>query len=88
MEPDYKVFVNDFIPNDERYRDQWHLPKVSAPAAWDISTGLPDVSLPPILAPDGCNACSLPCALFYCPHPPPLSQLSRVIRSVQTLAGH
>ncbi|HEX9024116.1 MAG TPA: S8 family serine peptidase [Geobacteraceae bacterium] len=27
------------IPNDPSYASQWHLPKISAPTAWDISTG-------------------------------------------------
>ncbi len=31
------------IPNDPRYDDQWHLPKVEAPAAWDIEKGDEDV---------------------------------------------
>ncbi len=28
-----------FVPNDPGYSQQWHLPKINAPAAWDISTG-------------------------------------------------
>lgn len=27
------------IPNDPKYPQQWHLPKINAPAAWDITTG-------------------------------------------------
>ncbi len=42
-EPDYKVYVNSTIPNDPKFQDQWHLAKVSAPAAWDISTGMQEV---------------------------------------------
>lgn len=27
------------VPSDTRYGDQWHLPKINAPAAWDYETG-------------------------------------------------
>src|SRR5688572_844823 len=27
------------IPNDPQYSLQWHLPKINAPAAWNITTG-------------------------------------------------
>jgi subtilisin family serine protease len=27
------------VPNDPTYASQWHLPKISAPQGWDISTG-------------------------------------------------
>ncbi len=27
-------------PNDPKYSQQWHLPKVAAPAAWNITTGI------------------------------------------------
>jgi thermitase len=29
----------DMIPNDPSYSTQWHLPKISAPLAWDITPG-------------------------------------------------
>jgi len=29
----------DFRPNDPRYSDQWHLPKIQAPQAWDATAG-------------------------------------------------
>jgi subtilisin family serine protease len=29
----------NFLPNDPNFVNQWHLPKVSAPAAWDLTTG-------------------------------------------------
>jgi subtilisin family serine protease len=29
----------EFIPNDPRYKDQWHLPKIGAPLAWDSASG-------------------------------------------------
>jgi hypothetical protein len=37
-EPNY-LHRLDRVPNDSRYRQQWHLPKVGAPAAWDVTTG-------------------------------------------------
>lgn len=33
----------DFTPNDPSYSSQWHLPKISAPAAWDLTTGTSNV---------------------------------------------
>ncbi len=33
------------IPNDDSYATQWHLPAISAPSAWDISTGSSSVSI-------------------------------------------
>jgi hypothetical protein len=36
----YKTFIT---PNDTFYADQWALPKISAPAGWDITTGSSDV---------------------------------------------
>jgi len=39
---DYKV-KPDLIPNDPYYSNQWHLPKISAPAAWDKTTGSPNI---------------------------------------------
>jgi thermitase len=29
-------------PNDPLYPDQWHLPRISAPVAWDVTTGRAD----------------------------------------------
>lgn len=43
-EPNYVRKV-DFVPNDPLYKSEWHLPKVSAPAAWDISLGNPTVKI-------------------------------------------
>jgi len=34
-----------YVPNDERYPSQWHLPKISAPGAWDLATGSPSVPI-------------------------------------------
>ena len=42
-EPNYRAFAFDTVPNDEHYGNQWGLPKIEAPAAWDISTGSSDV---------------------------------------------
>ena len=33
------------VPNDPTYGSQWHLPKIAAPQAWDISTGLATVDI-------------------------------------------
>jgi subtilisin family serine protease len=33
------------IPNDSSYPSQWHLPKISAPLAWDITTGSTAISI-------------------------------------------
>ena len=41
-EPD-RVVYPQLIPNDPEYPSQWHLPKISAPAAWDIITSSPQV---------------------------------------------
>jgi len=35
----------NFLPNDPNYANQWHLPKVSAPAAWDLTTGSSSVTV-------------------------------------------
>ncbi|EHP83704.1 peptidase S8 and S53 subtilisin kexin sedolisin, partial [Geobacter metallireducens RCH3] len=33
------------VPNDPSYASQWHLPKIAAPAGWDISTGSSSVDI-------------------------------------------
>jgi thermitase len=33
------VYTIDTTPNDPSYGSQWHLPKIQAPQAWDITTG-------------------------------------------------
>ncbi|CAN5672682.1 hypothetical protein BH23PAT1_BH23PAT1_1250 [soil metagenome] len=38
----YEAFLT---PNDTRYNEQWNLPKISAPEAWDITTGSSDVTV-------------------------------------------
>jgi subtilisin family serine protease len=38
VEPNYVVHAMD-TPNDPMYNQLWGLPKISAPSAWDISTG-------------------------------------------------
>ncbi len=41
-EPDY-VARAARTPNDPEYATQWALPKINAPAAWDVTTGAPTV---------------------------------------------
>ena len=38
-----RLLAPDLAPNDPSYPSQWHLPKISAQQAWDISTGVPEV---------------------------------------------
>jgi thermitase len=40
-EPDFTVSAL-LTPNDPRYPNQWHLPRISAPKAWDTTTGRAD----------------------------------------------
>ncbi len=42
-EPNYIAFAFDTVPNDSQYGVQWGLPKISAPAAWDVTTGSSNV---------------------------------------------
>lgn len=41
-EPNYRVSAAA-TPNDEAYPLQWHYPLINLPAAWDITSGSPDV---------------------------------------------
>ena len=41
-EPNY-IRSTSYAPNDPRYNDQWALPKINAPSAWDITTGSPAI---------------------------------------------
>jgi len=34
-----------YVPNDERYPSQWHLPMISAPGGWDLTTGSQSVPI-------------------------------------------
>ncbi len=34
-----RSFPQALLPNDPKFASAWHLPKISAPAAWDTSTG-------------------------------------------------
>jgi len=38
-EKDMIVSLTETIPDDPRYSDEWHLSKIQAPLAWDISQG-------------------------------------------------
>ncbi len=42
VQPDGRAHVA-MAPTDPRYPEQWHLPKVGAPAAWDLTRGDPGV---------------------------------------------
>ena len=42
-EPDYFVHVDDVIPNDPLFVQQYHLPLISCPTAWSTTTGSSDV---------------------------------------------
>jgi subtilisin family serine protease len=44
VEDDHVVTVS-YIPDDPRYPEQWHLPSISAPQAWDITTGSANVTI-------------------------------------------
>jgi thermitase len=44
VENDYTVKTS-YTPNDPRYGEQWHLPSVSAPQAWDVTTGSSSVTI-------------------------------------------
>lgn len=41
-EPNF-IIKGGVIPNDLKYPDQWHLPKISAPDGWDTNTGSTEV---------------------------------------------
>jgi len=41
-EPNY-IITMDKTPNDPGYGQDWGLPKISAPLAWDVTTGTGDV---------------------------------------------
>jgi len=41
-EPDY-LLPPQITPNDTYYSSGWHLPQISAPAAWDVTTGSSNV---------------------------------------------
>jgi subtilisin family serine protease len=43
-EPDHQARISS-TPNDPRYADAWALAKIGSPAAWDVTTGDPDVAV-------------------------------------------
>ncbi|MDF1552141.1 MAG: S8 family serine peptidase [Deferrisomatales bacterium] len=34
-----RLIAPEWVPDDPSFTSQWHLPKIAAPAAWDLSTG-------------------------------------------------
>jgi subtilisin family serine protease len=40
-----RLLAPDFVPNDSLYLSQWHLPKISAPLAWNLSQGAPGITI-------------------------------------------
>ena len=42
-EPDYLLYPAGFQPNDPLYNSEWHLATINASAAWDVTTGNPQV---------------------------------------------
>jgi thermitase len=45
VERDFLARSNATTPNDPYFGSQWHLPKIQAPSAWDITTGLSSVTI-------------------------------------------
>ncbi len=45
VEPNYIVYPVEYTPNDPLYPQQWALPHIKAPAAWQITTGSTDVTV-------------------------------------------
>lgn len=41
VSPNY-ILQTLLTPNDPRYREQWHYPQISAPQAWNLTTGATD----------------------------------------------
>lgn len=39
VEPNYRVYAVDTVPNDPSYGDLWGMERINAPQAWDLSTG-------------------------------------------------
>lgn len=39
------LFFSHVEPNDDKYDDQWSLPKISMPEAWDIQKGCTDIKI-------------------------------------------
>lgn len=37
------IWSSQAVPNDPRFGEQWHWPKIQAPQAWDVATGSPNV---------------------------------------------
>src|SRR5207245_1364569 len=43
-QPDF-IYAAALVPNDTYYSMAWHLPKIQAPQAWDITTGTTNVTI-------------------------------------------
>jgi subtilisin family serine protease len=39
------IAETSYTPNDQYFSSQWHLPKISAPAGWDLTTGSADTPI-------------------------------------------
>lgn len=45
-QPNFKLFSQPlYTPNDERFEDQWQMPLLELPAAWDLTQGSPDIAV-------------------------------------------
>ena len=45
VEKDFIAQANTTTPNDPYFSSQWHLPQISAPNAWDITTGASSITI-------------------------------------------
>lgn len=44
-EPDHLRYIQDITPDDPNYAQQWSLPQINAPAAWQTTTGSDTVTI-------------------------------------------
>ncbi len=49
------IIYPDYVPNDPQYGTNWQLPKMSAPAAWDVTTGNSSVVIAILDTGTNCN---------------------------------
>lgn len=45
IQPDWLLYPATSEPDDPSFPQQWHLPAIRAPQAWDLTTGAPSVTL-------------------------------------------